>query len=41
MEYFEGKLCNVIIYNPFFRMLFVQIVLSCVVLACDAVYSDS
>jgi len=40
MEYSEEELYNMIIFNPFFRMLFFPIVLSHVVLACDAVYSD-
>jgi len=41
MEYFEERLYNVIVFNSFFGMPFFQIVLSYVVLACDAVYSDS
>jgi len=41
MEYFEERLYDVIIFNPFFGMLFFLIVLSYVVLTCDAMYSDS
>lgn len=41
MEYFEERLYDVIIFNPFFGMLLFLIVLSYVVLTCDAMYSDS